>query len=270
MTDLLETAVSEIRVTDLCKVYGSGKNTVEALSHVDLVIPEGRFVSLFGPSGCGKTTLLRILAGLDDFTSGQVTLFGQSPHAATREKNIAWIPQSSALLPWTSVADNVLLSSRVNKRADKRANSTRVPQDAATVLAQMGLGKFGRARPAQLSGGMRQRASIARGFVQGAPLMLMDEPFSALDEFTRDALREQLLDMWDVHRKTIVFVTHSVAEAVLLSDTVVVMTARPGKIEAIVDIDLPRPRGVEVQNSAEFHDKIVEVRTALQNGWARS
>lgn len=268
MGHTVERDTAEIRISKVSRVFGHGKTSVTALSDVDLTIPEGSFVTLFGPSGCGKTTLLRILAGLEEHTSGEVSLFGQSPAAAGREKNIAWIPQSSALLPWKSVQQNARLSRFVNKAADKRTNELRVTQDARTVLSEMGLGQFAGSRPAELSGGMKQRASIARGFVQGAPLMLMDEPFSALDEFTREALRNQLLDMWRVLKKTIVFVTHSAEEAVLLSDTVVVMTARPGRVQTVIDIDLPRPRSLDVQNSSEFRDKVIQVRAALEKGWA--
>jgi NitT/TauT family transport system ATP-binding protein len=234
---------------------------------VDLDLPEGSFTTLFGPSGCGKTTLLRILAGLQTQDSGTVSLFGQTPEAATKDKNIAWIPQSSALLPWRDVRANALLSQVVNKRADRGRSATRVDQEVETVLSELGLRDFARSGPAQLSGGMRQRASLARGFVHGAPVMLMDEPFSALDEFTREALRFKLLHMWELLRKTVVFVTHSASEAVLLSDRVVIMTARPGRVHRVIDIDLPRPRDAELERSPEFHAKVTEVRQALQEGW---
>jgi len=135
------------------------------------------------------------------------------------------------------------------------------------VLAELDLGGFAEALPAQLSGGMRQRAALARGFVHGAPLMLMDEPFSALDELTREALRHQLLDMWERHRKTVVFVTHSAAEAVLLSDRVVVMTPRPGRVHRVIDVDLPRPRNRDTERSTAFHHTVTEVRDALREGW---
>ncbi|TCN55870.1 NitT/TauT family transport system ATP-binding protein [Rhodococcus sp. SMB37] len=261
-------ADSRIIVRGVHKNFGSGRDTFTALHDVDLEIQEGSFTTLFGPSGCGKTTLLRILAGLQTQDSGEISLFGQTPRAATREKNIAWIPQSSALLPWREVRANALLSKVVNRRADRRASPKRVDQEVETVLNEMGLRDFARSRPSQLSGGMRQRASLARGFVHGAPVMLMDEPFSALDEFTREALRYQLLDMWQLLRKTVVFVTHSASEAVLLSDRVVVMTSRPGRIHRIIDVDLPRPRHARLERSIEFHEKVTEVRNALQEGWS--
>jgi len=262
------TANDTIVVRGVTKSFQAGRGSFLALDNVDLELERGSFTTLFGPSGCGKTTLLRILAGLQSQDEGEVSLFGQTPEAATKDKNIAWIPQSSALLPWREVRANAVLSQVVNKRADRNRSRVRVDQDVETVLSEMGLRDFARSRPSQLSGGMRQRASLARGFVHGAPVMLMDEPFSALDEFTREALRYKLLHMWELLRKTVVFVTHSASEAVLLSDRVVVMTARPGRVHRIIDIDLPRPRDADLERSLEFHEKVTEVRNALQEGWS--
>ncbi|MDV6271224.1 ABC transporter ATP-binding protein [Rhodococcus globerulus] len=262
------TANDKIVVRGVTKTFRAGGGSFTALDNVNLELEQGSFTTLFGPSGCGKTTLLRILAGLQCQDDGTVSLFGQTPTAATKEKNIAWIPQSSALLPWREVRANAVLSKVVNKRADRNRSSIRIDQDVETVLSEMGLRDFARSRPAQLSGGMRQRASLARGFVHGAPVMLMDEPFSALDEFTREALRYKLLQMWELLRKTIVFVTHSASEAVLLSDRVVVMTARPGRVHRVIDINLPRPRTAELERSPEFYEKVTEVRNALQEGWS--
>jgi NitT/TauT family transport system ATP-binding protein len=255
-----------IQVRGVNKRYRAGHDVFTALDSIDLDIERGSFTTLFGPSGCGKTTLLRILAGLQQPDSGQVSLFGETPAHAVQTKNIAWVPQSSALLPWRSVRDNVLLSRSINRRADRAMAHSISDSDVDRVLAEMDLTQFARSRPAQLSGGMRQRVSLARGFVQGAPLMLMDEPFSALDELTREALRYKLLDLWESMRKTVVFVTHSAAEAVLLSDRVVVMTPRPGRIHKVIDIDLPRPRGAAVERSAAFQDVVAEVRSALSEG----
>lgn len=252
---------------NISKTFTRGDSQVRALVDVNTTFREGEFITLFGPSGCGKTTLLRIIAGLEKQTEGDISLFGDSPDHASRLKNIAWVPQSSALLPWLSIRRNVLLSEFVNRRADRNPGSKRKCEDPDTVLKELGLGDFASARPAQLSGGMRQRAAIARGFVQGAPLMLMDEPFSALDELTRDSIRHRLLEVWEKHRKTVVFVTHSAFEAVMLSDRVVVMTPRPGRIHSIVDIDLPRPRTHEVLESREFEDKVREVKQVLRDGW---
>lgn len=262
-----ETHPNAIVLNGISKTFGRNKQTVNALVDVDLVIERGEFVTLFGPSGCGKSTLLRVIAGLEQQTEGEVWLFYQTPAEASERKNIAWVPQSSALLPWLTIRSNVMLSHVINRRADRGSYSERVPEDADTVLAELGLGDFGEARPAELSGGMRQRAAIARGFVQGAPLMLMDEPFSALDDLTRESLRWRLLDVWEKHRKTVVFVTHSAFEAVLLSDRVVVMTPRPGRISSVIDIDLPRPRTVEMTEGPEFADLVRRVKHSLQQGW---
>jgi len=248
------------------KNFRRGDSTLQALTDISLTVEQGQFVTLFGPSGCGKSTLLRIVAGLEQQSGGQVSLFGQTPAEASRYKNVSWVPQSPALLPWLTVRANVALSQFINRRADRQLPAERVPQDAQEVLAEMGLAEFADARPAQLSGGMRQRAALARGFVLGAPLMLMDEPFSALDELTRDSLGWHLLDVWERHRKTVLFVTHSAGEAVLLSDKVVVMTPRPGRIQAIIDIDLPRPRPPEIAESAAFLKLVMELKKRLRMG----
>ncbi|GMM95070.1 ABC transporter ATP-binding protein [Microbacterium luteum] len=256
-----------IEVSGVGRTYVRGKKSVQALSGIDLSIRQGEFVTLFGPSGCGKSTLLRLLAGLDEQTTGEISIFGSTPRKASARKDIAWIPQSSALLPWLDIRANAALSAVINKKADRKGVSTRRPEDAEAILAEVGLGDFQRSRPDQLSGGMRQRASIARGFAQGAPVMLMDEPFSALDELTRDALRIRLLELWEHHKKTIVFVTHSAQEAVLLSDRVVVMSPRPGRISDIVRVDFPRPRGWELTETPEFTAKVAEVKQILWSAW---
>ncbi len=255
-----------IRVRGVSRSFPGSGADVLVLDDIDLTIRRGSFVTFFGPSGCGKTTLLRILAGLQSQDEGDVTLFGQTPAQAARDKNIAWIPQSSALLPWQSARRNADLSRRVNRRAGRRAGQTRELGDPMEVLGQMGLAAATDLRPDQLSGGMRQRVSLARGFVQDAPLMLMDEPFSALDELTREELRYQLLDMWERHRKTVVFVTHSATEAVLLSDTVVVMSARPGRIHTVIEVDLPRPRAAGIEDDPGFRRTVARLRAAVAEG----
>ncbi|GAA1703497.1 ABC transporter ATP-binding protein [Microbacterium sediminicola] len=256
-----------IEVKGVGRTYVRGKSSVQALADVDLSIRQGEFVTLFGPSGCGKSTLLRLLAGLDQQTTGEISIFGATPKNASARKDIAWIPQSSALLPWLDIRSNAALSSVINKKADRKGTSTRRPEDATAILGEVGLADFLRSRPDELSGGMRQRASIARGFAQGAPVMLMDEPFSALDELTRDALRIRLLELWEHHKKTIVFVTHSAQEAVLLSDRVVVMSPRPGRISDVVSIDFPRPRGWELVETPEFTQKVADVKQVLWSAW---
>ncbi|MFB2582887.1 ABC transporter ATP-binding protein [Herbiconiux sp. P15] len=261
------TDTSTIDLRGVGRTYTRGKSTVQALVGVDLSIRQGEFVTLFGPSGCGKSTLLRLIAGLDEQTTGEISVFGATPKKASARKDIAWIPQSSALLPWLDIEANASLSSVVNKKADRSGATTRRPESAVSILDEVGLGDFRSSRPDQLSGGMRQRASIARGFAQGAPLMLMDEPFSALDELTRDTLRLRLLELWEHHKKTIVFVTHSAMEAVLLSDRVVVMSPRPGRIREVVDVDLPRPRTWELTETPEFVAKVAQVKHILWSAW---
>jgi NitT/TauT family transport system ATP-binding protein len=259
-------ATNVIAVRGIGKTFPQGRNRVEVLRDIDLTIPRGAFVTLFGPSGCGKSTLLRLLAGLQEQDSGDVSLFGSTAWEAARRKEIAWIPQSSAVLPWRTVRGNALLSRIVNRAGDRRGAGTRAPQDVDEALGELGLGRFEGFLPRQLSGGMRQRTALARGFVQGAPLMLMDEPFSALDEFTRERARRVLLDAWEQHRRTVVMVTHSATEAVLVSDLVVVMTPRPGRIRAVVPVDLPRPRGHDVEDSTEFLDIVRRIKAELRAG----
>jgi NitT/TauT family transport system ATP-binding protein len=268
MTPLDKAAESSgVSLSGVSKIFGTGESAVSALADVDLEIRAGEFVTLFGPSGCGKSTVLRIIAGLEAQTAGEVSVLGATAKQASRDKNIAWIPQSSALLPWLSVRGNANLANVLNRRPDRARTTSRSPLGVTELLGELGLTDFLRTRPAALSGGMRQRASIARGFVQGAPLMLMDEPFSALDELTKDALQVRLLEVWAHHRKTIVFVTHSAAEAVLLSDRVVVMTPRPGRIHGVVDIDLPREHRAGQVDTPEFTAKVAEVKRVLRSGW---
>ncbi|MDM4764066.1 ABC transporter ATP-binding protein [Galbitalea sp. SE-J8] len=265
--DPTDAAPAGVAVTGVRKTFRTRRGEFVALQNVDLTVRPGHFVTLFGPSGCGKSTLLRIIAGLEVADAGAVSLFGDAPAVAAKKKNIGWIPQSSALLPWDSIRSNATLSDRVNRRADRSRTTARAPLDADEVLGELGLGDFLDSRPSQLSGGMMQRASIARGFVQGAPLLLMDEPFSALDELTRESARVQLLRLWEHYRKTVVFVTHSVEEAVALSDEVVVMSPRPGLIAGVVPIDLPRPRSTIDEDTPAFWDAVRRVKELLRTGW---
>lgn len=256
-----------IKLAGVSKSFKTPSGTVHALKDVNLEIANGEFVTLFGPSGCGKSTVLRLIAGLEEQTEGDVNVLGSTAKDASKRKNIAWIPQSSALLPWLDVQRNAEISDVLNKAADRDATTSRTPLSALNLLGDLGLSGFVKSKPKALSGGMRQRASIARGFAQGAPLMLMDEPFSALDELTKDALQVRLLEVWAQHRKTIVFVTHSVNEAVMLSDRVVVMTPRPGRIQGIVHIDLPREDRASLVETPEFVAKANEIKEILRQGW---
>jgi NitT/TauT family transport system ATP-binding protein len=229
-----------------------------ALDPLDLDVERGSFVTLIGPSGCGKSTLLRIIAGLSPADAGTVSIFGESVERSRRTKSIGFVPQSLALLPWRSVLENVDLAREINKGANRSTRS------AVEILSTFGLGEYLDYLPAQLSGGMRQRVAIARAFALEPALLLMDEPFAALDELTRELLRHELLELWQSTGTTVLFVTHSVTEAVLLSDEVVVMSPSPGRIRARIAIDLERPRGELIELSEPFRAYEREVRVALR------
>jgi NitT/TauT family transport system ATP-binding protein len=259
-----EAVQSGVVFRGVSKKYGEPGRSKFALRNVDLVVERGRFVTLIGPSGCGKSTLLRIAAGLVDADSGDVSIFGQSVTSATAAKQVGFVSQSPALLPWRSVLDNVRLPLQVNRRADVTSRKLRAPEE---ILAMVGLGDVLEKRPAQLSGGMQQRVSIARAFAFDPEVLLMDEPFSALDEFTREVMRFELLRLWSTDYKTVLFVTHSVAEAVLLSDLVVVMSASPGEIRSVIPVELPRPREEFIDLTTEFRKLERQVRMDLKRGW---
>jgi len=246
---------------DVGKRFRARSGTVQALAGVSLTVGEGEFVSLLGPSGCGKSTLLRVAAGLLDQDAGRTTVLGRRPDDARRAKQVAFVPQTPALLPWRTVRANARLLTRVNRHA---ASTTELDDGAIDgLLAEVGLAEFAGAYPHELSGGMQQRVALVRAFAVGAPLLLMDEPFAALDEILRADMRYLLLRLWQEHRTTVVFVTHSVAEAVLLSDRVVVMAPRPGRVAAVETVDLPRPRTPEVEDTHAFADRVARLRHVL-------
>lgn len=261
-----------IHLAGVGKTFAARKGQrVEALRGVDLDIAPGELVTLLGPSGCGKSTLLRIIGGLVEPDRGTATVDGIDPQRARAEKRFGLVPQTPALLPWRTVRDNVRLLTEVNRRGRPRISGT----EADAHLAAVGLGGFAGAYPSELSGGMQQRVSLVRAFALGAPILLMDEPFAALDEITRADMRYLLLDLWndpaervDGRRTTVVFVTHSVTEAVALSDRVVVLAARPGRIEGVERIQLSRPRTEAIEDSPEFHDHVANLRAALRLGHA--
>lgn len=242
-------------------VYGGGSaDAVQALTPVDLEIPEGSFVSLVGPSGCGKSTLLKVVADLMAPTRGRVAIGGAAPGDLRRAGRIGLVFQQANLMPWLNIRANVELLQQLLKAKGDTASKV---QDVAGLLELVGLKGFETKLPHQLSGGMQQRAALARALALDPAILLMDEPFAALDEITRERMAFELMRIWQHYRKTVIFVTHSLAEAVFLSDRVVLMTARPGRIHKIFDIDLPRPRDESIRVSEEFVRLVTEINHEL-------
>jgi len=250
-----------IEIRGLSLVFATADAPVIALSNVDLSIRRGEFVSFIGPSGCGKTTLMRVIADLEQQTEGEITVNGVSPREARLARAYGYVFQAPALYPWRSVQANVTLPLEIMKmRRAERAKR------AARYLEMVGLTGFERKFPWQLSGGMQQRVSIARALSFEPQLLLMDEPFGALDEITRDHLNEHLIRLWEATRKTVVFVTHSIAEAVFLSTRIVVMSPRPGRIIDVIDNNLSGKRTLDIRDSSEFLAVAHRVREALYAG----
>lgn len=238
--------------------------TRRVLEGVSLSLPRGSFTAVVGPSGCGKSTLVRLLAGIEAPGSGRVSLLGSTTGQARADKRIGLVPQDAALLPWATVADNVALPWRVNRGGARGAGRRQEAHDVGALLASVGLGAVADRHPAQLSGGMQQRVAVARAFATRPDVLLLDEPFSALDELTAEALRARLLALWEQTGATVVMVTHSVREAVVLADAVVVMSAHPGRVHEVVGVDLPRPR----VDGPGLHAAEDRVRAALHGAWA--
>ena len=240
----------------LTKIYQTSSGPLLALEDVNLAVGDGELVSLLGPSGCGKSTLLNMMAGLLDVTEGSIDFRGEPVAGASRD--IGMMFQKPVLFPWRTIFENVMLSVEV-LGLPKKTYALR----AREVLGLVGLDQFADAYPHELSGGMQQRAALSRVLVYEPGVLLLDEPFGALDEFTREAMNLELLRLWERDNYTIVLVTHNITEAVFLSNRVVVMTPRPGRVVRVVDIDLPQPRTREVMRTTKYSDLCFEVRELL-------
>ena len=255
MTSTLPAAVKAIGVD---KVFAGARGEVTALAGVDLEVAAGEFVSLIGPSGCGKSTLLRLIADLDTSSGGTLEVFGRSASQARQDQDYGIAFQQAGLLPWRTVRDNIGLPLQLHGQ-DKRARAERV----AELTALVGLDEFVDHHPDQLSGGMQQRVAIARALASQPRLLLMDEPFGALDEMTREYLQSELTRIAAETQAAVVFVTHSIPEAVFLSDRVVVMSPRPGRITEIVDVALDGDRDEALRESPAYFERVTAVREAL-------
>jgi NitT/TauT family transport system ATP-binding protein len=258
-TMLRDTTTQAIRLDQVAVSFDSDRGKVTALEGVDVEFPEKGFTALLGPSGCGKSTLLRVVADLLRPSHGSVDLLGQTPHDARTGRQLGFVFQDAALLPWRSVIDNVTLplevggGSRISDHAD--------PHE---LLEMVGLGGREKALPHELSGGQRQRVSIARALICRPKVLLMDEPFGALDEITRDRMNDELLRIWTATGTTILFVTHSIPEAVYLAEQVLVLASRPGRVKEMVPIDLPQPRERSVRDTPEFTAAAAYLRRLLE------
>ena len=250
-----------VDVRNVSLTFETADGKVDALSNVSLQIADGEFVSFIGPSGCGKTTMLRVIADLQQPTAGTLLVNGMSAEQARLERRYGYVFQAPALFPWRTIEKNLKLPLEIMGFSDSEQKLR-----AARYLALVNLNGFERKFPWQLSGGMQQRVSIARALSFDPALLLMDEPFGALDEIVRDHLNEQLLQLWDKTGKTVLFVTHSIPEAVFLSTKIVVMSPRPGRIIDIIDCNFPRDRTLEIRETPEFLKIAQRVRVGLRAG----
>lgn len=261
MNDVASVNAPVIDINQLSLTFKTSDGDVHALSNIDLAVGQGDFVSFIGPSGCGKTTLLRVIADLEQATAGAISVNGMSPRQARMARAYGYVFQAAALYPWRTIGKNVALPLEIMGLSAEEIQG-RVQRNLELVE----LNGFDRKYPWQLSGGMQQRASIARALAVEPDLLLMDEPFGALDEIVRDHLNEQLLKLWARTSKTVVFVTHSIPEAVYLSTRIVVMSPRPGRIHDIIDSDLPRERDLSIRETPEFLALANRVRDGLRAG----
>jgi NitT/TauT family transport system ATP-binding protein len=249
---------SKLSVKNLQHTYETRSGAVvPVLDNVSFDVKDAEFVSFVGPSGCGKTTLLRVLSGLVTPIGGELLVDGRP--MATERRRIATVFQSDSLYPWRNVADNVTLGLEL-----RRTPAPVMMQVARSLIQLVGLSRFERSYPHELSGGMRQRVNLARALAVDPEILLMDEPFGSLDAQTRELMQQELLRIWQTRRKTVVFVTHQIDEAVYLSDRVILMTRRPGRINEEVTIDLPRPRSLEVKRDQQFHGIVDHLAEKLQ------
>lgn len=252
----------EIRTRNMGVTFKDNKdNDVVALTDVNLEIYKGEFISLLGPSGCGKTTLLRCVADLQKPTHGDLHIQGMTPKEVRLQKKFGFVFQQPVLFDWRTVKKNVELPMEIMGYS-KAERSDRADE----MLEMVGLKEFANHYPKQLSGGMQQRANIARAFGLNPDILLMDEPFSALDEFTKEKLHEDLLKIWRATNKTVLFVTHNIQEGVFLSDRVCVLSPHPGRLSAVVDIDIERPRSLEVKETPHFLELVTKVRNSFEGG----
>ena len=256
---LEETAPVAVSVQGLTVRFASDAGTVTALEKVSVDLPAGGLVTMLGPSGCGKSTLLRAIADLVPASEGRLTVLGKTPEQARRDRDFAFVFQDATLLPWRSAIDNVRLPLEVGGKA--RTHNYAKPED---LLALVGLSGRENALPHELSGGMRQRVAIARALVCRPRVLLMDEPFGALDEITRDKLNEELLRIWQETGTTIVFVTHSIPEAAFLGQQVLVLASHPGRVRELVTVDLPFPRRLAMRDTIEFVRITAHLRQLLE------
>jgi NitT/TauT family transport system ATP-binding protein len=250
-----------VQAQNVSLTFETSDGEVQALSNVNLDVAQGDFVSFIGPSGCGKTTLMRVIADLEKPTSGTILVNGVTPEKARLGRHYGYVFQAPALYPWRTIERNVALPLEI-MGLDAEERKKRVER----YMSLVNLSGFERKYPWQLSGGMQQRASIARALSFEPAMLLMDEPFGALDEIVRDHLNEQLLRLWDQTKKTVVFVTHSIPEAVFLSSKIVVMSPRPGRIIDVIDTNFPRDRTLEIRETPEFLKIAQRVRSGLRSG----
>jgi NitT/TauT family transport system ATP-binding protein len=250
-----------IKATGVEKRYGSGSSAVTVLEGLDLEIQPHSFVSLLGPSGCGKSTLLKILGGIESASAGDVTVNGVPVEEAVRRRQFGLVPQKAALLPWKTALENARMLRQI---ANRRKGGADIEQAADRALEMVGLTEAAHKLPHELSGGMAQRVSIARALALDPEILLMDEPFGALDAITRDEMNLRLTDVWAETRKTVVFVTHSIPEAIFLSDVIHVMGTKPGRIIETLEIDLPRPRTLNVLDTELFQEYAAHLRRQLE------